>query len=162
MKPSTLVLGLGNDILMDDGIGPRLVRDLGPLFENPDMHFDIACCGGLEIMEFIKGFDKVVFIDAIRTINGKPGDIYYFNPSDFKETLHLSSLHDVGFLTALDLGNSLDLCLPTDLHIIAIEIIEDMEFSEELTQQLQEEYSKIKKEVATIIRRISKREHGTG
>jgi hydrogenase maturation protease len=162
MKPSTLVLGIGNDILMDDGIGPHLVRDLAPLFESPDIHFDIACCGGLEVMEFIKGYDKVVFIDAIRTNNGKPGDIYYFNPSDFKETLHLSNLHDIGFLTALGLGSILDLALPADLHIIAIEIIEDMEFSERLTPELQEKYPKIKKDVAAIIRRISNWEHGTG
>ncbi len=162
MNPSTLVLGIGNDILMDDGIGPHLVRDLAPLFESSDIHFDIACCGGLEVIEFIKGYDKVVFIDAIRTINGKPGDIYYFNPSDFKETLHLSNLHDIGFLTALGLGSILDLGLPADLHIIAIEIIEDMEFSERLTSELQEKYPKIKKNVAAIINRISNRGHGTG
>ena len=155
MKASTLVLGMGNDILMDDGIGHRLLHDLAPIFENPDLQFDVACCGGLEIMEVIKGFDKVLFIDAIRTKNGKPGDIYYFKPSDFQETLHLSSLHDVGFLTALRLGNSLNLHLPTDLHIIAIEIIEDMEFSEELTPELQEKYPKIKKEVADLIERIT-------
>jgi len=145
---------MGNDILMDDGIGPRLVHDLASMLENPEIQFDVACCGGLEIMEVIKGFDKVLFIDAIRTKNGKPGDIYYFQPSDFQETLHLSSLHDIGFLTALRLGNSLDLCLPADLHIIAIEIIEDMEFSEELTPELQEKYPRIKKEVADLIKQI--------
>lgn len=155
MKASILVLGLGNDILMDDGIGPKLVHDLAPKFENPDFHFDIACCGGLEIMEAIKGFTKVVFIDAIRTKNGKPGDIYCFKPSDFRETLHLSCLHDIGFLTALSLGDTLDLCLPKDLHIIAIEIIEDMEFSEAFTPELQEKYPIIKKKVSGLIKRIT-------
>jgi len=154
MKPSTLVLGMGNDILMDDGIGPRLVRDLAPLFANPGVQFEISCCGGLEIMEAIKGFNKVLFIDAIRTKNGKPGDIYYFKPSDFRETLHLSSLHDVGFLTALGLGKSLNLSLPSDLHIIAIEIIEDTEFGEDLTPELQEKYPKIKEEIAVLIKQI--------
>lgn len=162
MKTSTLVLGMGNDILMDDGIGPRLLHDIAPMLENPRLQFDVACCGGFEIMQVIKGFDKVLFIDAIRTKNGKPGDIYYFNPSDLQETLHHSSLHDVGFLTALHLGNSLDLHLPTDLHIVAIEIVEDMEFSEDLTPELQEKYPKIKKEVADLIEQITGREHCNG
>jgi len=153
-KKNTLILGLGNDILTDDGIGPRITHDLAQMINDPDVQFDIACCGGLEIMEHIKGYKKVVFIDAIRTIDGKPGDVYYFNPSDFRETSNLSNLHDVSFLTALKLGNTLNLGLPADLHIIAVEIIEDMEFSEEFTPPLKEKYPGILEEVCAEVRRI--------
>jgi hydrogenase maturation protease len=151
---STLILGLGNDILMDDGIGPRLILDLAQMIDAPDVQFDTASCGGLEIMEYIQGYKKVVFIDAIRTREGNPGDVYYFVPSDFRETLHLSSLHDVQFLTALKLGNTLDMNLPSDLHIIAIEIIEDMEFSEEFTTVLEQKYPAILERVFTIVKQI--------
>ena len=153
-KKNTLILGLGNDILTDDGIGPRITHDLAQMINDPDVQFDIACCGGLEIMEHIKGYKKVVFIDAIRTIDGKPGDVYYFNPSDFRETSNLSNLHDVSFLTALKLGNTLNLGLPAVLHIIAVEIIEDMEFSEEFTLPLKEKYPGILEEVCTAVKRI--------
>lgn len=150
----TLILGLGNDILTDDGIGPRLVRDLAQMIDNLNVQFETACTGGLEIMEYIQGYEKVVFIDAIRTRDGKPGDVDYFIPSDFRETSHLSSLHDVDFLTALKLGNTLNLGLPADLHIIAVEIIEDMEFSEEFTPPLKEKYPDILEEVCATVRRI--------
>jgi hydrogenase maturation protease len=150
----TLILGLGNDILMDDGIGPRLVRDLAQMTDAPDIHFDTASCGGLEIMEYIQGYERVVFIDAIRTREGKPGNVYYFVPKDFQETMHLSSLHDVQFLTALKLGNSLDMNLSSDLHIIAVEIIEDMEFSEEFTTVLKEKYPDILEKVFAIVKQI--------
>jgi hydrogenase maturation protease len=150
----TLILGIGNDILTDDGIGSRLVSDLINLICDPDIHYDTACCGGLEIVEYIKDYERVVFIDAIRTQAGRPGDVYYFIPSDFRETSHLSSLHDVSFLTALKLGHTLNLGLTGDLHIIAIEIIEDMEFSEELTCQLKKRYPEILEEVLAIVKRI--------
>jgi len=150
----TLILGLGNDILTDDGIGPRLVHDLAQMIDDPNVQFDTACCGGLEIVEYIKGYEKVVFIDAIRTRDGKPGDMYYFIPSDFRETMHLSNLHDVNFLIALNLGNTLDMNLPSDLHIIAIEIIEDMEFSEEFTMPLKEKYPEILEKVSVLLRGI--------
>ena len=153
-KKNTLILGLGNDILTDDGIGPRITHDLAQMINDPDVQFDTACCGGLEIMEHIKGYKKVVFIDAIRTSDGKPGDVYYFIPSDFRETSNLSNLHDVSFLTALKLGNTLNLGLPADLHIIAVEIIEDMEFSEEFTPPLKEKYPGILEEVCAEVRRI--------
>lgn len=151
----TLILGLGNHILTDDGIGPRLVYDLSQMIGNPDIYYNTACCGGLEIIEYIKDYEQVIFIDAIRTREGRPGNVHYFVPSDFHETSHLTSLHDVSFLTALKLGNSLDLNLPDDLHIIAVEIIEDMEFSEELTPQLKERYPEILEKVFEIVSRVT-------
>ena len=147
---------MGNDILTDDGIGPRLVRDLTQMNIGPNVRFNVACCGGLEIMEYIKGYDKVIFIDAIHTRDGKPGDVYCFIPSDFRETSHLSNLHDIYFLTALKLGNKLELDLPVDLHIIAVEILEDMEFSEELTLPLRKEYPRILKKVLSLVKKIIK------
>jgi hydrogenase maturation protease len=156
-----LILGLGNDILTDDGISVQLVRDLANMINNPDLQFDTACCGGLEIIEYIKNYDKVVFIDSIRSPDGKVGDVYYFIPSDFRETMHLSSLHDISFLTALNLGNTLNLGLPDDLHIIAIEIIEDMEFSEEFTPQLKERYPEILEKVFDIVKRVTDSERSS-
>lgn len=154
LKKKTLILGIGNDILTDDGIGSRVTRDLFTMINLPDVEFDYACCGGLEIVEYIKDYGKVIFIDAIRTADGKPGDVYYFVPSDFRETSHLSSLHDISFLTALKLSNRLSGGIPVDLHIIAVEIIEDMEFSEEFTPQLKEKYPEILKEVFEIVNKI--------
>ncbi|MCU0461437.1 MAG: hydrogenase maturation protease [Bacteroidales bacterium] len=152
-----LILGIGNDILTDDGIGPRLVRDLAQMNINPNFGFDVAGCGGLEIMEHIKGYDKVIFIDAIRTRTGKPGAVYYFIPSDFRETSHLSNLHDLNFLTSLKLGEILELGLPSDLHIIAVEILEDMVFGEELTFPLKNEYPRILRKVVSLIKKIAEK-----
>lgn len=150
-KKDTLILGLGNDILTDDGIGPRLVKDLCGIVKADNIVFNIASCGGLEILELIKGYRKVIFIDAIRTSGGKPGDVCYFLPSDFRETSNISNLHDINFLTALKMGDILELDLPTDLHIIGIEIIEDMEFSDELSPPLREKYPGILEKVETLI-----------
>ena len=150
----TLILGIGNNILTDDGIGSRLVNDLIKSFSKPEVHYGVACCGGLEILEYIKDYERVVFIDAIRTQNGRPGDVYYFIPSDFRETSHLSNLHDVSFLSALKLGHALNLGLSNDLHIIAVEIIEDMEFSEDFSPQIKQRYPEILEMVIEILSRI--------
>ena len=146
-----LILGLGNDILTDDGIGPRLARDMSKVFTRPDIIFNFASCGGLEILEYIKGYRKVIFIDAIRSVNGKPGEVYHFTPSEFRETSNISNLHDINFLTALKMGELLDIDLPSDLHIIAVEIISDLEFSEELSEELEEAYPVILEKVKTIV-----------
>ena len=154
LKKKTLVIGIGNEILSDDGIGPRLVRSLSEMIDDPDVNFTTAFCGGLEIMENIRGYGKAVIIDAIHTVNGKPGDVYYFTPSDFMETSNLSNLHDVNFITALHLGNILELNLPSELSIVAVEITEDRVFSEKFTPALEIQYPEILKEVSALIKRI--------
>ena len=53
-----LILGIGNDILTDDAIGPKLARDLQKDLTNENISFMTAAAGGLEILEMIKaGFE---------------------------------------------------------------------------------------------------------
>jgi hydrogenase maturation protease len=138
-----LILGIGNDILKDDGIGPRLVKDLQKETFPEGICFKTSSMGGLEILELIRDYHTVLILDAIKTKEGMPGDVYYFNPEDFHETMHLSNLHDVNFITALELAKKIKLSIPETIHIIAVEIVEDLEFGHSLSPELEEKYPKI-------------------
>jgi len=142
-----LVLGIGNDILTDDGIGPRLVTELEKEMDNDYLDFMTLASGGLEILEMIKDYKSVIIIDAIKTKNGIPGNIYYLTPSNFKETLHISSFHDVSFLTALRLADKLEMTIPERINIIAVEILEDLTFSSSFSKPIAEKYPQIFQEV---------------
>ncbi|HOK25164.1 MAG TPA: hydrogenase maturation protease [Bacteroidales bacterium] len=148
----TLVLGIGNTILSDDGIGPKIIRDLSLVFDDNNISFKEACCGGIEIAELISGYDCVVFIDAIHTGEGKPGDVYFFDISDFRETIHLSNVHDLSFITAIELAKSLGMDLPASIIIVGVEILTDSEFGEELSPPLKERYETILEEVKTFVK----------
>lgn len=148
---NTLILGIGNDILTDDGIGPKLVHELRKEIFNDHIHFQNAFIGGLDILELIEGYDKVIFIDAIITKDGVPGTVSHFRPEYFKETLHLSNLHEANFLTALDLGIKMGMHVPKDIHIIAVEIIEDKVFSDQLSPEIVRKFPFIIKNVLTLI-----------
>ncbi|MCX6243847.1 MAG: hydrogenase maturation protease [Bacteroidetes bacterium] len=143
MDEKILILGIGNDILKDDGIGPRLVKDLQKSSFPEGISFKTSSMGGLEILELIRDYHTVMILDAIKTKDGNPGDVYYFNPSDFHETMHLSNLHDVNFITALELAKKIKLSIPETIHIIAVEILEDMEFGRSLSPELEEKYPEI-------------------
>lgn len=140
VKEKILVLGIGNDILTDDGIGPKLVRDLGKMDVPGKVTFNTASVGGLELLETVSGYTRIFIVDAIRTQGGRPGNVYFLSPDDFRQTMHISNLHDISFLTALKLGNKLDYELPSEIMIIAVEIAEDLEFGETLSPALQKQY----------------------
>jgi hydrogenase maturation protease len=151
-----LILGVGNEILMDDGIGPHLAKKIATMYNRDDIFADTACLGGLEILEYIRGYKTVIFIDAIKTLNGIPGTVYYFEPKDFRETLHLSSVHDVSFLQALELAKQTGTPIPEKIHIIAIEIVEDMTFGEEFTAPIQRRYEEILQKTHELVGDILK------
>ena len=152
MKKNTILIhGIGNEILTDDGIGPKLVRRLEGDLSGRGIDFETAFVGGLEVLEYIQGYSKVIFIDAIRTKNGIPGTVYNLLPEHFNTTIHLSSVHDVSFLTALGVGNKLGMVIPDDIHIIAVEIVEDRIFDENFSPEIQEKYEVIYSKTRELI-----------
>lgn len=150
-KTKTLVLGVGNEILSDDGIGPKLVSRLKGDLPHSDVCYENICLGGLEIMEFIRGYQNVIIIDAIKTKSGKPGDVYLLSPEHFKETHNLSSFHDVSFLTGLKMSKKLGFEVPEVILIIAVEIVEDTLFSESFSPEIEAKYEQIYSEVFSFL-----------
>ena len=149
-----LIQGIGNEILTDDGIGPSLVKKLKGNLSNKDIDFETAFVGGLELLEYIQGYHTVIFIDAIRTKDGTPGTVYQLSPENFNTTIHLSSIHDVSFLTSVALGKKLGLDMPRRIYIIAVEIVEDRIFDDNFSPQIREKYERIFNEVKELIEKI--------
>jgi hydrogenase maturation protease len=132
----TLVLGLGNPILTDDGVGIHVVRAAAnrcSLFR--DVVLAEASVGGLRLLDLLAGYERVIVVDAIQTRGGQPGDLYRLGPGDLQGSLHSGSTHDLSLHGALDLGRRLDMVLPDDkdLIILAIEVEDVLTFGEACT-----------------------------
>jgi len=153
-KNRILIQGIGNEILTDDGIGPKLVKKLKGNLSKKDIDFETAFIGGLEILESIQGYHTVIFIDAIRTRDGIPGTVYQLSPENFNTTSHLSSIHDVSFLTSVALGKKLGLDMPQFIYIIAVEIFEDRIFDDNFSPLIQQKYEEIFNKVKELIEKI--------
>lgn len=154
VKKDKLILGLGNEILMDDGIGPKLAWEIQKYFIDDSICYETAAVGGMELIEMIRDYNHVIIIDAIKTKNGVPGSVYYLTPSCFKETSHISNLHDISFLTALQLAKKINISITEKIDIIAVEIVEDRVFGNNFTPSLQVKYENIKKEVFNMVEEL--------
>lgn len=134
----TLILGLGNPILSDDGVGCHVAMALKERLQEPEVDVLEASIAGLDFLDMLTGYDKVIIIDAIQTGEGTPGQIYRLDPEAFNATRHAASPHDVNFATALELGNKLGLALPSQIDIFAVEVADTSCFSEECTPKVTE------------------------
>jgi len=134
----TLVLGLGNPILSDDGVGLRIAAELKSRLSQQEATIMETNMAGLGLLDLLAGYDKAIIIDAIQTVDGKAGQIYRLGPEVFNTTRHAISPHDVDFATALELGNMLGLTLPKQIVIFAIEVVDVDTFSEECTPEVRQ------------------------
>ncbi len=152
----TLLLGLGNPILSDDSVGIRLATDIaGRLGECPGLDVVSDCsAGGLELLEVLSGYDRVILLDSIVTAGGVPGEWCRFTAESLRETVHLSNVHDANFATALALGRGMGRSLPPDgeIHILAVEVAENTTFSESLSPPVAQAYPRILEEMTAEVR----------
>ncbi len=134
----TLILGIGNPVLSDDGVGIRVAQEVGKRVHDPQITVAEACHGGLFILDAVLGYDRVLLIDSIQTRDGAPGEVYRLRPGDLPFARHLSSPHQVDFITALELGKVLDLPMPEKIEIIAVEAGEVTSFGERCTREVEQ------------------------
>jgi len=129
----TIVLGVGNPILGDDGVGVWVVRALEGRLDPKEATIMETSVAGLGLLDLLAGYDRAIIVDAIQTVGGKAGQIYRLASDAFDATRHAASPHDVNFATALELGSRLGLALPRQIVIFAIEVPEATTYSEECT-----------------------------
>ena len=151
----TVILGMGNPILSDDAVGIQLASALKPQLEGiPGVDVVEECCvGGLNLLDAIEGYDRLIALDSIKTIGGVPGAWYAFDATALRETMNLRNVHDANFATALALGRHLGMHLPEDrrCHVVAVEIADNMTFSESLSPALEAALPRIVADVRTHI-----------
>jgi hydrogenase maturation protease len=132
----TLVIGLGNPILGDDGIGWQIASELQQKEIMPsDVTIDWAALGGISLMESLIGYDRAIIIDSIVTHQAPIGSVNTFKLDDLPNASlgHMSSAHDTSLQNALHIGHALGTHLPGDITIVTVESQNVYEFSETLS-----------------------------
>lgn len=140
----TLVVGLGNPILTDDGVGVKVAyavkAALAPV-ERDDVTVTEASVGGLRLMEMMMGYDRVVLIDALQHPDVGPGVMRRMTLDDLRTmspTQHSACPHDTNLVTALEMGRYLGLPLPNEIAIYAVGVENVTCFGEEPTPAVAE------------------------
>lgn len=166
MPARTVVLGMGNPILTDDAVGVLLARDLREVLNGrADIDVVEECSvGGLALLDQLDGYDRAIVLDAIHTTGGRPGDCYRFTAERLEATVNLCNVHDANFATALALGRTLGQRLPRnkDIHVFAVEVLDDLTFGNELTPELRRAYPACRRFVFEEVGALLGLECGTG
>jgi hydrogenase maturation protease len=118
--PKTLVLGLGNILMGDEGVGVHVVRAL----ENRTLPPDVECLdggtGGFILLEPMQDAERIIMIDA--AADGNPiGTVTRTVPRFSRDYPPTLTAHDVGIKDLLDLFYMLDGGREVTLYAITID-----------------------------------------
>lgn len=156
----TLIIGLGNPILGDDGVGWKVAQEverrLPPSLALPPFSAElrgkwggteggsiaVECfsLAGISLMEHMLGYQRVILIDSLNTGQYAQGEVVTFSLDSLEDLLHghSASAHDLSLKGALKLGRSMGADLPRDedIQVVAIEAAHVYDFTEELTPEI--------------------------
>jgi len=141
----TLVLGLGNDLYGDDGVGLHVIRELRRRLDE-DKHLvktftsvDLLECSltGLSLLDVIIGYDDLIIIDTIKRANPVTGRMTLMTDDDIR-SIPGPSPHYVSIPQTLVIGRQLNQKVPTRIQILAVEAKNMFVLGEGLTDKMKE------------------------
>lgn len=97
-----LVVGIGNLLLKDEGVGVHVIRALEKRSLPPDVELIDGGTAGADLLPYLSGAEKIIIVDALRA-GGEPGAVYCLTPEDCEPQAEGAgfSLHDLGVLVVL-------------------------------------------------------------
>lgn len=147
--PPLVVIGLGNDIASDDGVGIHAARELEiALHHRDDVDVVALPWAGFSLLDVLRGRRWAVIIDSLVTGNHTPGTIVRLDVNDLSGSVRLNSFHDINYPTVLGLGEELGWEMPDDVAIFGIETAVTDQFGETLTPD-------VAKAVALVVDQVS-------
>ncbi len=153
----TRIIGLGNPILTDDGVGIYTVREVSRCIAENGFGSDVdvveSDVGGFALMELMAGWKRVILVDSIQFDGLAPGTVVRIEPENLHTSLRLRSVHEIDLPTVLNLGRRLGLMMPSDLTIFGIQAEDMYTFSECLTPTAEQG---MKKAISLILREIAR------
>jgi hydrogenase maturation protease len=141
-----LVLGLGNELLSDDGVGILATRMLKECYKG-NAEIVESSLSGLSLLELFVGYDKAIVIDAVHTKSKPAGTIYEIAPEDIG-AVYAPSPHYTGLPELLSLAKQLELEFPREIKIIAMEVADPYTIGGGLTEQ-------VNKSIGELINKIN-------
>ncbi len=149
--PTTLVLGLGNILMSDEGVGVHVVRAIEKHPLPPGVECLDGGTGGFILLEPMQAADRIIMIDAAS--DGNPfGTVTRTTPRFSRDYPRTLTAHDVGIKDLLDLFYMLDGGREVTLYAITIDPHQpiSLELSPVVQQAANEAIERLLQELASL------------
>ena len=142
-----LVLGMGNPLLSDDGIGLKVVDCAQRTINLPDVLtvFKKNYCGGIDLLYDMAGYERAIIVDSVVTGTAALGHCHEFSLDSVGGASQdrLVYAHGIDIATVFRIGRQCGYDMPGETVIFGIESCDTTTFSEQVTPALEASLEKI-------------------
>ena len=132
-----LVMGVGNPLMRDEGIGPRVIETILSGYDFP-AHVEVVDAGtmGLWILDLLLDVDRLIIVDAVKDTGHEPGTVVVMTPDDIADNQVLHSLHDMRLTDVLQ--NAALIGRAPEAIVVGVQIERIEEFVLELSSSVEQ------------------------
>jgi hydrogenase maturation protease len=120
-----LVLGMGNSLLRDVGIGPKIVESAEKTYGSMDRHatFKKNSGGGIDLLYDLVGYGKAIIVDALTTGRAPAGYCHEYSLPTLDDDVrkHCVLAHGISLTTVFRIGRQCGYPMPAETVILAVE-----------------------------------------
>lgn len=132
---NNLLLGLGNTILKDDGVGIYALRRVKERHSQNGWDFEESALSGCKLLDIILDYRNVLIVDSIMVEEKKPGEILTFALEELN-TPFGQSPHYIGLPYMLEIAKVMKLNIPDRIDVIAINVNDPFTIHEGLSPEI--------------------------
>ena len=146
----TVVLGLGNPVLSDDGVGLAVAAEIKRLLaEAPVRGVDVLAStrAGFELIDILRGYACAIIVDCIVLPDPQPGRVCRLTLDEVSGCARLVNAHEMSVGTTFRLAEQMGIPMPAEVGIIAVEAGDTSTIAEGLTPAVQATVGPLAREI---------------
>jgi hydrogenase maturation protease len=150
------VVGAGNLLLSDEGVGVHVVEALNKEYVPPFVTVVDAGTALVDVLGSLRGYERILLVDALRA-GGSPGSLYRFELGQLRERAAkgqlVMSLHQTGLLQAVGLARLRGLD-PKCITVIGVEperLQPGIELSETVSRRVPDVCHLVMEEIRSLL-----------
>jgi hydrogenase maturation protease len=136
-KNKIIILGLGNEYISDDGIGIHAIREFKKHIFSDNYTIEELSVGGIELLDYLSGYEKAIIVDAFCTGSNQSGTIYRYKQTTDEEVMKVRSSHQIDLPQIIGLAKVLGIAIPNEIIVYGVEAKDITTFNCNCTQEVE-------------------------
>jgi hydrogenase maturation protease len=136
-----IIIGIGNDLLSDDGVGPYLAEQIGQKLDFP--HRSVTHLS-LELLDLVLGQRLIFIIDSFRNSDIPIGEVVQFTMDDLEYRQNPSYSHGITIPIIFNIGKKLYKSMPENAYFFGINVSDNQTISESFSDELNHKLAEIR------------------
>jgi len=132
-KDSVILIGIGNNLLSDDGIGPYLAEQIGQKLDFP---YNNVTHPSLDLLDLVLGRRFIYIIDSLRDPEIPVGDVVQLTLDDLEYQQNPSYSHGITIPIIFNIGKKLFQMMPEKVRVFGINVFDNQTISDSFSDEL--------------------------